>query len=75
MENIPNKQVCSKCSRVKDVIEFYKNRTKKFGLSQECKECTLKRPTIQNCTCGKSVTNINRHLKSKLHGRLLLLKY
>jgi len=42
-----NKQLiskeCSKCKKVKNVAEFYKNRSAKDGVDHYCRECNLER--------------------------------
>jgi hypothetical protein len=36
---------CYKCQRFLEACQFYKNKSKQFGLSDECKACDNKRPT------------------------------
>lgn len=36
-------QVCSDCHKEKALTEFYRNRTKKLGVNNICKECQKKR--------------------------------
>ena len=36
-------KACNKCKEEKELSEFYKNKSKKDGLSRECKECTKRR--------------------------------
>lgn len=32
-------KICSKCRKIKNIKEFYKNKSKKDGLSIWCKKC------------------------------------
>lgn len=34
-------KICTKCGIEKDISEFYKDKTKKFGVRSECKVCML----------------------------------
>jgi len=38
----PAQKNCSKCGENKSLDSFYKNRTKKYGVCSECKECSNK---------------------------------
>ena len=37
-----NKYRCYKCGEYKDISEFHKNRSKRYGIKNLCKECTRK---------------------------------
>ena len=69
---------CSKCKEVKDLCEFNKNKSKKDGLSTECKSCvtrynhnicfdtvTLGTKVCSKCGKEKSVSGFCKNKKSK----------
>ena len=41
------KKQCSKCSQIKSVSEFHKNKMGKFGVEATCKSCASERRVIQ----------------------------
>ncbi len=69
---------CSRCKEVKNLPEFYKNRSEKWGF-RYCKSCktqyTYKLETIDKfypkitCDCGKTIYKhyLNSHLKRDIH--------
>jgi hypothetical protein len=62
--SVPQKKKCSCCGRPKDLVEFYRDRHQRSGLSCSCKKCqrSARTPAIRQCVpiekncpkCGKT---------------------
>ena len=58
-------KVCPKCKEHLPLSEFYKNKSKKDGLSYSCKSCAIK---YQNDRCSFNRWYTNKKANAKLRG-------
>ena len=68
---------CSACTLLKSVNEFYVNKTKKSGLHNQCKVCTIKTNNVKvECECGITVqkNNLKVHQNRPIHYKWLKFK-
>jgi hypothetical protein len=76
-ENLVNgKKKCTKCAIEKNASEFYNDKTRRDGLTSQCKECKVDHPIeptevlpvgMKRCSKCKEIKNINEFHKQKSH--------
>ena len=54
-------KLCSTCKKYKPLSEFYKNKHKKDGHANDCKECHKKYKQNENCFRSWSARTLNSH--------------
>jgi hypothetical protein len=70
---------CCRCKIVKDIKDFYKNKTRKDGFQPECSQCKYELYFLSKeklfpkvtCACGKTIYKyyLEKHLKTKYHAQ------
>jgi hypothetical protein len=68
---------CCRCRIIKDITNFYKNRTTNDGFQAECSQCKnglylsnkVKLFPKETCSCGKTIYKyyVGKHVKTRYH--------